>query len=60
MNTPEQFATMQTQKLFLCLFATQRDLDRLDARRREIMAEINARFPNARSTPQPSAPPTTP
>ena len=56
MNTPEQFATMQTQKLFLCLFATQRDLDRLDARRREIMAEINARFPNARSTPQPSTP----
>ena len=60
MNTPEPFATMQTQKLFLFLFATQRDLDRLDARRREIMAEINARFPNARSTPQPSTPPTTP
>jgi hypothetical protein len=59
MNTHEPFATMQTQKLFLSLFATQRDLDRLDTRRREIMAEISARLAPAKNPAQPESPPPT-
>lgn len=57
MNTPEPFATMPTQRLFLCLFATQLELDRLDARRREIMAEISARRAPAKNPAQPESPP---
>jgi hypothetical protein len=60
MNTPESLSTMTTSKLLLSLFAVERERDRLDARRREVMAEITARFPNARSTPQPATPPPTP
>ncbi len=41
----EPLATMPGQHLLAILFLVSRDLDRLQARRRDIMAELEARFP---------------
>ena len=57
MNTPEPLSTMTTSKLLLSLFAVERERDRLDARRREIMAEISARRAPAKNPAQQESPP---
>ena len=60
MNTPEPLATMPTPKVLLSLFAVERDLDRLAARRHEIMAELATRLAASKGTAQPETPPPSP
>ena len=50
---------MTTREVSLCLYVVERERDRLEKRRAEIMAELAAPV-LASNSPQPSTPPTTP
>ena len=59
MNASAPLASMTTREVSLCLYVAERERDRLEKRRAEIMAELAARV-LASNSPQPSTPPTTP
>ncbi len=59
MNASAPLANMTTREVSLCLYVVERERDRLEKRRAEIMAELAARV-LANKSPQPSTPPTTP
>ena len=59
MNASTPLASMTIREVSLSLYVVERDRDRLEKRRAEIMAELAARV-LASNSPQPSTPPTTP
>jgi hypothetical protein len=59
MNASTPLASMTIREVSLSLYVVERDRDRLEKRRAEIMAELAARV-LAQKSEQPSAPPTTP
>lgn len=59
MNASAPLASMTTREVSLCLYVVERERDRLEKRRAEIMTELAARV-LASNSPQPSTPPTTP
>ena len=59
MNASTPLASMTIREVSLSLYVVERDRDRLEKRRAEIMAELAARE-LAQKSEQPSAPPTTP
>ena len=59
MNASTPLASMTIREVSLSLYVVERDRDRLEKRRAEIMAELAARV-LAQKSEQPSTPPTTP
>ena len=59
MNASTPLASMTIREVSLSLYVVERDRDRLEKRRAEIMAELAARV-LAQKSEHPSAPPTTP
>ena len=59
MNASAPLASMTTREVSLCLYVVERERDRLEKRRAEIMAELAARV-LAHKSEQPATPPPTP
>lgn len=59
MNALAPLASMTTREVSLCLYVVERDRDRLEKRRAEIMAELANRL-LAHKSEQPSTDTTTP
>lgn len=58
MNASAPLASMTTREVSLCLYVAERERDRLEKRRAEIMAELAARVLAHKSEQLASPPPT--